>query len=356
MQHDRSPEPGDRRTAAHNRAVPQVLRTHVFIDMKGYGRLLAERPNAETARIMRTFVRVVRAALPREEVEVEQVADTFSLVFSDALEAVRTTEAIAGSLTRHAAAGRVLSAGIGIDVGQSLRSKGRYVGVALVNASALSHRARPGQILITQNVLTLVRNELVTQPRDIGPLSFAEGRVHLYELRPPDESSIDDDGRSLVALLFFDMVGSTAKAAAVGAAAWKDTVERHHAIARAALRRFRGVEIDTAGDGFYATFRMPSHAIECALAIRDGLRSELSLDIRAGVHAAECEIIAGKVGGIGVAVASRVMNHGGAGDVLVSQAVKDTLLGGRFTFREHGTVALKGVPGDWVLYSVEKRS
>lgn len=324
--------------------------------MKGYGRLLAERPNVETARIMRTFVRVVRAALPRKEVEVEQVADTFSLVFADALEAVRTAETIAGSLMRHAAAGRVLAAGIGIDAGQSLRSKGRYVGVALVNASALSHRARPGQILITQNLLALVRNELTTQPRDIGPLSFAEGRVHLYELRTPDEPSIDDEGRSLVALLFFDMVGSTARAAAAGAVSWKDTVERHHAVARAALRRFRGVEVDTAGDGFYATFRMPSHAIECAIAIRDGLRSELGLDIRAGVHTAECHIISGKVGGIGVAVAARVMGHGGAGEVLVSQAVRDTLLGSRFTFREHATVALKGVPGDWTLYSVEKDS
>ena len=318
--------------------------------------MLAERPNAETARIMRTFVQVVRAGLPRKSVEVEQVADTFSLVFSDALEAVRTAEAIAGSLTRHAAAGRVLAAGIGIDTGQSLLAKGRYVGVALVNASALSHRARPGQILMTQNALALVRNELTRPPRDLGPLSFAEGRVHLYELRAPDVPSIDDDGRSLVALLFFDMVGSTAKSAALGAAAWKDTVERHHAIARSTLRRFRGVEVDTAGDGFYATFQMPSHAVECALAIRDGLRSELGIDIRAGVHCAECQIIAGKVGGIGVAVASRVMSHGGAGDVLVSQTVKDTLLGSGFTFREHSTVPLKGVTGNWTLYSVEKDS
>ncbi|MEX2046710.1 MAG: adenylate/guanylate cyclase domain-containing protein [Chloroflexota bacterium] len=338
--------------------MPQFTRTHVFVDMKGYGRLLAERPNAETVKTMRTYFRLVRAALPRKEVEADQVADTFHLVFSDAAEAVRTARAILESLPGQTADARGIQAGVGIDAGQSIRANGRYVGVALANASALASRARPGQILMTQNVLALVRNELDAAPRDLGLLGYAEGRVRLFELRPPDRASREGDAadRSLVSLLFFDMVDSTARAAAAGASAWKQKVERHHDLVREALRRFRGVEVDTAGDGFYATFDLPSLALDCALAIRDRLRSDLGIDIRAGVHTGECEIMACKVGGLSVTVAARVMSQGSAGDVLVSQAVKDMLLGRPYVFTERGAVALKGVPGEWSLFGVERSS
>jgi class 3 adenylate cyclase len=92
------------------------------------------------------------------------------------------------------------------------------------------------------------------------------------------------------------------------------------------------------------------------MAIRDGLHAELDIDIRAGVHIAECETVAGKVGSVGVAVAARVMSHGGAGDVLIPLAVRDCLLGTEFVFEAREAVALKGVPGDWMLYSVQPES
>jgi len=162
--------------------------------------------------------------------------------------------------------------------------------------------------------------------------------------------------RSLVSLLFFDIVDSTAQAATAGASGWKQKIERLHTLVRATLLRFRGVEVDTAGDGFYVTFELPSLALECALAIRDRLRAELDADTRAGVHTAECGIVAGKVGGLSVTVAARIMSHGGAGDVLVSQAVKDMLLGCPYVFTERGNVTLKGVPGDWSLFGAERLS
>jgi class 3 adenylate cyclase len=224
-------------TRTHNSRVPQAVRTHVFIDMKGYGRLLAERPNAETAKTMRTYFRVVRAQLPRKAVEVDQIADTFHLAFADALEAVRTADRVAAALAL-----KDIHAGIGLDAGQSLRAKGRYVGIAVANASALSSRAGPGQILITQNVLALVRNELDYAPRDLGLLAYAEGRVRMFEVRGRDESARDRyrvPDRTLVALLFFDMVGSTAKSAALGAASSSTPRRRGGHVWRWLLRDLR---------------------------------------------------------------------------------------------------------------------
>jgi class 3 adenylate cyclase len=326
----------------------------VFVDMKGYGRLFAEHTNTEAVRVMRGYVEIVRGSLPRKTVEADQLGDEFHLVFSDAGEGIRTANAIVDAFLQNGPRVRGLGVGVGIDLGQTMRVNGRYFGIALANAGALAHRAAPGQILVTQNVLSVVRNE-VGAPRDLGPLSFADGRVRVYELRAREPAWRDREAtpeRYLVTLLFFDMVGSTAKSAEMGAAKWKQTLERHHAVARATLRRFRGVEVDTSGDGFYATFEMPSHAVACAMAMRDALQTELGLDIRAGVHLAECEIIDGKVGGIGVAIAARIMSQGGAGEVLVSQAVRDSLLGTEFIIEPARRTQLKGVSGEWVIYSV----
>jgi class 3 adenylate cyclase len=177
----------------------------------------------------------------------------------------------------------------------------------------------------------------------------------VYEARPPDSSGpapLVDSERFLATLLFTDIVRSTAAAAEAGDRNWRRVVEQHHAIVRDELQRHGGLEADTAGDGFYATFDAPSHAIDCARALRDRLRT-IGVEIRAGVHVGECQVVAGKIGGIAVALGSRVMSQGGAGDLLVSQTVKDLLLGTKFVFAERGRVSLKGVPGEWTLYTVE---
>ena len=153
----------------------------------------------------------------------------------------------------------------------------------------------------------------------------------------------------LATLLFTDIVGSTERAAELGDRAWRDLLERHHALVRRELTRFRGEERDTAGDGFFATFDGPARAIRCAQAIAEAV-SELGLTIRAGIHTGECEIHDGKVAGLAVAIGARVSSIADAGEVLVSQTVKDLVAGTGLSLEDRGERQLKGVPGSWRVY------
>jgi class 3 adenylate cyclase/streptogramin lyase len=157
--------------------------------------------------------------------------------------------------------------------------------------------------------------------------------------------------RVLATVLFTDIVGSTERAAEVGDRRWRELVARHHQVVRAMLKRFRGREIDTAGDGFFATFDRPARAIECALAIIEALRP-LGLVIRAGVHAGELEVSGSKFGGIAVHTAARVVAAAGPGEVLVTATVRELVAGSQIEFEDRGTATLKGVPGEWHLFAV----
>jgi len=155
----------------------------------------------------------------------------------------------------------------------------------------------------------------------------------------------------LATILFTDLVGSTAKAVELGDRGWRDLLEQHNAGVRAELSRFRGVELDTAGDGFFARFDGPARAIRCACAIRDAVRG-LGLEVRVGIHTGECELVDGKVAGVAVSIGARVAGQAGPGDVLVSQTVKDLVAGSGIEFEDRGETELKGVPGEWRLYAV----
>ena len=155
----------------------------------------------------------------------------------------------------------------------------------------------------------------------------------------------------LATILFTDIVGSSARAAELGDRAWRELLERHHALVRRELTRYRGEEKDTAGDGFFATFDGPARAIRCANAIVDGVR-DLGLEVRAGVHTGECEVHEGKVAGLAVVIGARVAAQADGGEVLVSQTVKDLVAGAGVAFEERGEQELKGVPGSWRLYEV----
>jgi class 3 adenylate cyclase len=157
----------------------------------------------------------------------------------------------------------------------------------------------------------------------------------------------------LATVLFTDIVGSTAKAAELGDRSWRDLIERHHAVVRAQLDHHRGREFDTAGDGFFAAFDGPIRAIQCAVAVRAAVR-ELGLEIRAGLHTGECELIGEKPGGIAVNLGARVAARAEPGEVLVSQTVKDLVAGSGITFEDRGAAQLKGIPGTWRLYAVEQ--
>jgi class 3 adenylate cyclase len=159
----------------------------------------------------------------------------------------------------------------------------------------------------------------------------------------------------LSTVLFTDIVGSTEQAAGLGDRAWRELLERHHALVRRELSRFRGEERDTAGDGFFATFDGPARAIRCAQAIAEGIR-ELGLEVRAGVHTGECELHDGKVAGLAVSIGARVAAAAGAGEVLVSQTVKDLVAGTGLLLDDRGERELKGVPGTWRLYAASEAS
>src|SRR5206468_969698 len=158
--------------------------------------------------------------------------------------------------------------------------------------------------------------------------------------------------RVLATVLFTDIVGSTAKAAELGDRGWRELLEQHHALIRRELVRFRGAELDVAGDGFFARFDGPARAVRCACAISERVR-ELGLELRAGLHTGECEVVGEKVGGIAVHVGARVAKEAQPGEVLVSSTVKDLVAGSGLRFRERGSAALKGVPEEWRLFAVE---
>jgi class 3 adenylate cyclase/pimeloyl-ACP methyl ester carboxylesterase len=155
----------------------------------------------------------------------------------------------------------------------------------------------------------------------------------------------------LATVLFTDIVGSTRSQAALGNHAWKTLVERHHALVRELLRRWRGVENDTAGDGFFATFDGPARGIRCALEIADRVKT-LGIEIRAGVHTGECKFVDQKPGGIAVTTAARISSLAGPSEVLVSNTVKDLVAGSGLVFDDAGEHELKGVPDRWRLYRV----
>ena len=265
-----------------------------------------------------------------------------------------------------------------------------------VFANAIRHSASPGarlalvrmnmdidvrQVLPAIRVPTLVLNRIGDTPDVVGGSRYLAGHIpgarhvevpgvdhavfagdpepylveiesflkETWEERPWDSP---EDERVLATVLFTDIVDSTARAAELGDARWRELVIAHHGLVRRQLTRLRGTEIDTAGDGFFASFDGPARAIRCACAISEGVR-ELGIEIRAGLHTGECERIDDKVGGIAVNIGSRVAAEAEAGEVLVSSTVKDLVAGSGIRFRERGVAELKGVPGEWRLFAVD---
>jgi class 3 adenylate cyclase len=158
--------------------------------------------------------------------------------------------------------------------------------------------------------------------------------------------------RQLLTVLFTDIVDSTRRAAEIGDRQWRDLLASHHAVVRRELARARGREVKTIGDGFLATFDGPGRAIRCACAVRDAVRA-LGLEVRAGLHTGEVELIGDDVGGIAVHIGARVAARAAAGEVMVSSTVRDLVTGSGARFDDRGSYALQGVPGEWRLFAVD---
>jgi class 3 adenylate cyclase len=158
--------------------------------------------------------------------------------------------------------------------------------------------------------------------------------------------------RILATVLFTDIVDSTQRAAALGDRRWRHLLDSHHALVRRELARFRGREVDTAGDGFLAAFDGPARAVRCAVAVREAVRG-LGLQIRAGLHTGEVELAGDRISGLAVHIGARVAAAARAGEVLVSSTVRDLVAGSGLRFQDRGRHPLRGVPGDWHLFALE---
>jgi class 3 adenylate cyclase len=223
---------------------------------------------------------------------------------------------------------------------------------------------------------------ILPRPAQPGPAYYAAERIRgaaVVELPPFDGiyTWVDDDAhratmeatrsfvsrlseqvgaeRVLATVLFTDIVGSTELAARLGDAGWRGLLQRHHAAVRRELARFQGHELDTAGDGFFATFDGPARAVHAATAIRERLRA-LDIEIRAGLHTGECELSDGKMVGMAVSIGARIASLAAAGDALVSSTVKDLVAGSGLQFEDRGEHELKGIPDPWRVYAVRSPS
>jgi class 3 adenylate cyclase len=159
--------------------------------------------------------------------------------------------------------------------------------------------------------------------------------------------------RALRTVLFTDMVASTQHAAATGDERWRAVLHRFGEITADLTQQFGGTVVKSTGDGHLATFDGPTQAIRCAEALRADAET-LGIEIRAGIHTGECELLDADIGGIAVHIAARILGHAGAGDILVSRTVRDLVVGSGTGFEDRGTVELRGVPGTWQLLAVDR--
>jgi class 3 adenylate cyclase len=185
-----------------------------------------------------------------------------------------------------------------------------------------------------------------------SPMRRIEERLKIFTEIGEEEASFD---RILATVLFTDIVDSTKRAAELGDRRWREVVQRYHATVRRLLARYQGTEIDTAGDGFFVTFDGPARAVRCAMAITTAVRA-LGIEVRAGLHTGEVERIGEKIGGLAVNIGARVAALAAPSEVLVSQTVRDLMVGSDLTFDDRGSHELKGVPGVWGLYTARNES
>lgn len=238
----------------------------------------------------------------------------------------------------------------------SLSPGGRWMGVVDQSLSILRRvTADAGPLLMRATVVSRSEQFFITTAEitdDEGNHVTVAQQTAVLRERPQTEAR-PESKRTLTTILFSDLVDSTPTSERVGDERWKEVVEEHNAVVRREVRAFRGREVKTTGDGFLVVFDSPARAVQCARAIRDGVR-RLGLDIRVGLHTGECDIVGDDISGIAVAIAKRIETAAGSNEILVSSTVRDLVVGSGIQFADHGTHHLKGVEGDWRLYSVAR--
>ena len=242
---------------------------------------------------------------------------------------------------------------IGVSAGEPVTDNSEDLfGAAVELAARLCDAARAGDVLVS----TAVRELCVGKQfrfDDLGAIQLKglADSTHVYSVILTGERQQLDATRRLTTVLFTDIVGSTERAAELGDKRWADLLKAHHEVVRSELKRFGGEEVDTAGDGFFATFDGTARAVRCACAIRDSVGT-LGLQVRAGVHTGEVDTVRENLTGLTVHIGARISAVARPDEVLVSQTVTDLVVGSGLEFADRGRRKLKGVPGTWRLFSV----
>jgi class 3 adenylate cyclase len=218
---------------------------------------------------------------------------------------------------------------------------------------ALPADGRPVRAQVTGRLRdrNLVTADVLLHDADGTLAGTAHGAGQVVDASRRQRRKSVESKRILATLLFTDIVGSTQRAAQLGDARWQALLAEHRAVVRAHILRCDGVEIDTAGDGFFVRFDSPARALECARAVRDRVK-RLGVDVRVGVHAGECELQGRALTGLAVHIGARIQAQAAPGEILVSSTVKDLAMGSGLRFQDRGLHALKGVPGEWPLFAL----
>lgn len=336
--------------------LPSGIVTFLVSDVEGSTRLLDRYPEAAGKALARHAALIRQAIEAHAGVVFSAAGDGFSAAFATAIDGLAAAlEAQRTQQREPSVETGPLRVRMALHTAAAEPSGGDYYGSAVNRTHRLAAIARGGQVLLSQATQELVSGSLLsgTTLRDLGvyrlrDLDQPERVFQLVAPDLPDDSAWD---RVLTTILFTDIVSSTATAVELGDRRWRALLASHHDLVREHLLRFRGREVRTTGDGVCAAFDTPTRAIECARALGESLR-RLGIEIRAGVHTGECELVGDALEGVAVHAAARVADVAEGGEVLVSSTVKDLVAGSAIAFVERGTHVFKGLPGEWRLFSI----
>ena len=259
---------------------------------------------------------------------------------------------------------------IGIHTGEPIRTTEGYTGLDVIRGARIKEAGHGGQVLLSASTAAIVQDALLDELglRDLGAhrLKSLPRPERIFQLLipelpadfPPLQTLDARAGlrsgsageRVLTTVLITDIVGATERLVALGDRHWREVLVQHRVLVRRELAHYGGHEVETTGDGFFATFDTPASAVRCACAIREALK-DLGIEVRIGVHTGEVEYEEESLIGITVHIGFRVANLAGVGEVLVSSTVRDLMAGSGITFTDRGTHSLRGIPGEWRLFT-----
>jgi class 3 adenylate cyclase len=324
--------------------------------------------------VLGTHRTLLRAAFTAYEGwEVDTQGDSFFVVFLRATQAVAAAVQIQRALASEAwPPGGAVRVRIGIHTGEPIRTTEGYAGLDVIRAARIKEAGHGGQVLLSASTATIVQDALLDELslRDLGVhrLKSLPRPERLFQLIipglpadfPPLQTLDSRTGprsgsageRVLTTVLFTNIAGATERAVALGDRRWREILVQHRVLVRRELAHHGGHEVEIVGDSFFATFESPASAVCCACAIREAVK-ELGIEVRVGVHAGEVEYEEESLIGITVHIGSRVTGVAGPGEVLVSSTVRDLVAGSGITFTDRGAHILRGIPGEWRLFTPE---